>query len=81
MRDEYLEKALEVIPNKNILINLISRRVRQLRQKNDSAVESLEHLELEDIVLREIIEGKLTYELFEEEPKDDDDTYVASLTS
>jgi DNA-directed RNA polymerase subunit omega len=63
MRDDYLRQALLVIPNVNILINLVSKRVKQLRRKNDSAVESLERLELEDVVLREIIEGKLTYEL------------------
>ncbi|MDR0340347.1 MAG: DNA-directed RNA polymerase subunit omega [Puniceicoccales bacterium] len=81
MRDEYLERALEVIPNKNILINLVSQRVRQLRRKNDSAVESLEHLELEDVALREIIEGKLTYELFEEEPQDDFSPFIPTLSS
>ncbi|MDR0679417.1 MAG: DNA-directed RNA polymerase subunit omega [Puniceicoccales bacterium] len=81
MRDEYLEKALEVIPNKNVLINLVSQRTRQLRRKNDSAVESLEHLELEDVALREIIEGKLTYELFEEEGQDDLNPFVPTLGS
>jgi DNA-directed RNA polymerase subunit omega len=67
MRDDYLRQALLVIPNPNILINIVSRRVKQLRRCNDSRVESLERLELEDVALREIIEGKLTYALDGEE--------------
>jgi DNA-directed RNA polymerase subunit omega len=63
MRDDYLKQALLVLPNVNILVNLVSKRVKQLRRKNDSTVESLERLDLEDVALREIIEGKLTYEL------------------
>jgi DNA-directed RNA polymerase subunit omega len=66
MRDDYLRQALLVVPNANILINLVSRRVKQLRRKNDSTVESLERLDLEDVALREIIEGKITFELHEE---------------
>jgi DNA-directed RNA polymerase subunit omega len=66
MRDDYLKQALLVIPNPNILINLVSQRVKQLRRRNDSGVDSLERLELEDVVLREIIEGKLAYELHDE---------------
>jgi DNA-directed RNA polymerase subunit omega len=72
MRDDYLRQAMQVVQNPNILVNLVSIRVRQLRRKNDSSVESLEHLELEDIVFREIIEGKLTYVLPKIEPKEDD---------
>jgi DNA-directed RNA polymerase subunit omega len=67
MRDDYLKQALLVEPNVNILVNLVSRRVKQLRKKNDSSVESLERLDLEDVALREIIEGKISYELYEED--------------
>ncbi|MDR3316560.1 MAG: DNA-directed RNA polymerase subunit omega [Puniceicoccales bacterium] len=73
MRDDYLKQALLVVPNANILVNLVSRRVKQLRRKNDSTVESLERLELEDVALREIIEGRLVYELYEEEKEKIDD--------
>lgn len=58
-----LEKACEVIPNKNILINLVSKRVKQLRDGSEPLVQSLEKLTLEDTALREIIEGKITYRL------------------
>ncbi|MDR1435638.1 MAG: DNA-directed RNA polymerase subunit omega [Puniceicoccales bacterium] len=82
MRDDYLKQALQVVQNPNILINLVSRRVRQLRKKNNSSIESLEHLELEDVVLREIFEGKLTYELPDEEPDEDDlSEIISSLAS
>ena len=58
-----LEKASGVVPNKNILINLVSKRVKQLRNGSAPLVQSLEKLTLEDVALREIIEGKITYNL------------------
>ena len=63
MRDEYLRAALKVVDDPNILINVVSRRVKQLRRGSRALVESLEKLALEDIALREIIEGKIGYEL------------------
>jgi DNA-directed RNA polymerase subunit omega len=63
MRDEYLFKAREVIPDPNILVNVVSRRVKQLRRGARPLVESLEKLAIEDIALREIYEGKISYEL------------------
>jgi DNA-directed RNA polymerase subunit omega len=63
MRDEYLKEAKKVITDPNILINLVSRRVKQLKRGSRPLVESLEKLSPEDIALREIIEGKISYEL------------------
>lgn len=63
MRDDYIKEAQKVITDPNILINVVSRRVRQLRHGNRPLVESLERLNPEDIALREIIEGKISYEL------------------
>tara|TARA_B110000037_G_scaffold202203_1_gene244184 strand:+ start:76 stop:273 length:198 start_codon:yes stop_codon:yes gene_type:complete len=65
VRDDYIKEAKKVINDPNILINVVSRRVKQLRQGNRPLVESLEKLELEDVALREIIEGKISYELAE----------------
>lgn len=62
MRDDYLKEAHKVIPDANVLINVVSRRVKQLRRGSRALVESLEKLSPEDIALREIIEGKITYE-------------------
>ena len=67
VRDDYLKQAQEIIPDPNILINVVSRRAKQLKFGNKPLVESLEKLDAEDIALREIIEGKITYELAEEE--------------
>lgn len=65
MRDEYIKAAQKVISDPNILINVVSRRVKQLKTGQRPLVESLERLSPEDTALREIIEGKITYELFE----------------
>ena len=63
MRDEYIREAQKVIPDPNLLINVISRRVKQLRRGSRPLVESLEKLSPEDVALREVIEGKISYEL------------------
>jgi DNA-directed RNA polymerase subunit omega len=67
MRTEYLQGALKVIDDPTILVNVVSRRVKQLRRGNRPLVESLEKLSAEDTALREIMEGKISYELASEE--------------
>ncbi len=66
MRDEYLKEAQEIITDPNTLINVVSRRSKQLKFGNKPLVESLEKLEPEDIALREIIEGKISYQEWDE---------------
>ena len=61
VRDEYLKEAQKIIADPNTLINVVSRRSKQLKFGNKPLVESLEKLEPEDIALREIIEGKISY--------------------
>ena len=63
MRDDYIKEALKTIDDPNILVNVVSRRVKQLKRGNRPLVESLEKLSPEDTALREIIEGKISYEL------------------
>jgi len=65
MRDDYIRDAQKVIPDPNILINVVSRRVKQLKRGSRPLVESLEKLSPEDIALREIIEGKINHEIAE----------------
>jgi DNA-directed RNA polymerase subunit omega len=65
MRDDYLFKARQVIDDPYILVNVVSRRVKQLRRGARPLVESLEKLSTEDIALREIFEGKISYEIAE----------------
>ena len=63
MRDDYIKEAQKVIPDPNILINVISRRVKQLKRGSRPLVESLEKLSPEDIALREVIEAKISHEI------------------
>lgn len=60
MRDDYIKDALKVLPDPNLLINVVSRRVKQLKRGSRPLVESLEKLAPEDVALREIIEEKIT---------------------
>ena len=63
MRDDYIKEALKTINDPNILINVVSRRVKQLKRGSRPLVESLEKLSPEDVALREVIEGKIVYEV------------------
>lgn len=63
MRDDYIKEALKVVPDPNLLINVVSRRVKQLKRGSRPLVESLEKLSPEDVALREVIEGKIVYEI------------------
>lgn len=66
LRDDYLKGAQEVITDPMILINVVSRRAKQLKSGYKPLIESLERLSAEDMALREIMEGKITYQLDEE---------------
>ena len=71
MTTQLLQEAAQVIPNQQLLINVVSRRVRQLGLGHRPLVEATPRSSLTDIALREIIGGKLTYELTPEtEPAD-----------
>lgn len=63
MRCTLLDEAAKVVPNPDILVNLISKRVKQLRNGAEPLVRSLEKLSLEDIALREVIEGKIVADI------------------
>lgn len=79
MRDEYLLAARAIIPDPYILINTVSRRVKQLRRGSRPLVESLEKLSAEDIALREIAEGKIGYELHVPAPLEESPNYRLRL--
>ena len=66
MRDEYLQEAQQIVNDPNTLINMVSRRSKQLKHGSKPLVDSLEKLEPEDIALREIIEGKISYQAWQE---------------
>lgn len=69
MRDDYLSAAQKVIADPMILVNVVSRRAKQLKSGYKPLVESLERLSAEDMALREIMEGKINYQL------DENDSY------
>lgn len=68
MNAENCRKALEKVGNPNILINLVSRRVRQLNTPGGGAlsrplVRVGPDVGMADIALLEIIEEKISFEL------------------
>lgn len=63
MTAQLLQDAAQVIPNQQLLINVVSRRVRQLGLGHRSLVEATPRSSLSDIALKEIIAGKVTFEL------------------
>src|SRR5213075_763837 len=68
MTTQLLQEAAQVIPNQQLLINVVSRRVRQLGLGHRPLVEATPRTSLSDIALREIIAGKLAWELAPEKP-------------
>jgi DNA-directed RNA polymerase subunit omega len=62
MKAELIQAAAEVIPNLQILVNVVSRRVRQLSFGHRPLVLVPPGMLAADIALTEIIEKKLTFE-------------------
>ena len=64
MNLEYLNAAKRRVPNTSVLINMASKRVKQLIFGDRPLVKPLSPDEdIEDIVLREIADGKLVAEI------------------
>lgn len=67
MNADLTKKALEKVGNPNVLINLISRRVRQLNSGAGALsrplVSDVGNLGVADIALTEIIEDKVGFEM------------------
>jgi DNA-directed RNA polymerase subunit omega len=62
MNAELVKAASEVVPSQQILVNVISRRVRQLTIGHRPLVEFAPGMGHADVALTEIIQGKLTWE-------------------
>src|SRR5260370_1801087 len=62
MKADLVKAASEVITNQQILVNMVSRRVRQLSLGHRPLVEYAPGLGAADIALTEIANGKLTFE-------------------
>jgi DNA-directed RNA polymerase subunit omega len=71
MNSELTKKALEIVGNPSTLVNLMSRRVRQLTSGGGGMsrplVEPPVGAGVADIALLEIIEGKITFESTQED--------------
>jgi DNA-directed RNA polymerase subunit omega len=64
MQSHLLEEALKVITSPQILVNVISRRVKQLTAGHRPLVEmDSARAGFSDIALTEVIRGKLSYEM------------------
>jgi DNA-directed RNA polymerase subunit omega len=73
MNSKYLDSALQKVSSIELLINLVSRRVRQLTQGHRPMTATDGKMEPTDIALKEISEGKLSYEVLpppKSEPKE-----------
>jgi DNA-directed RNA polymerase subunit omega len=72
MNPALVKSALEVVPNPNLLVNLVSQRVRQLNRRSGGGdrplVANADNLGLADVALREIIEGKIGFDVPETVP-------------
>jgi len=62
MKSHLVQAASEVIPNQQILVNMVSRRVRQLCLGHRPMVEFVPGLGHADIALSEIAAGKVSFE-------------------
>lgn len=62
MQAHLLDEALLVLPNQGYLVNVISRRVRQLVNGQRPMILADIGMGLADIALSELIAGKLGYE-------------------
>ncbi len=66
MNTELCRKALDHVGNPNVLVNLISRRVRQLNTAGASNRPLLTqdvHMGMADVALAELVEGKMSFEM------------------
>ena len=67
MNAELVKKALEKVLNPNLLVNMVSRRVRQLNSGDGGSsrplVADVANLVAADIALLEIIEEKMSFEV------------------
>jgi DNA-directed RNA polymerase subunit omega len=59
MKSHLLDKAAEVVTDPLVLINLVSKRVRQLNSGRAPLIPTVPSMGAADIALTEIIEGKI----------------------
>jgi DNA-directed RNA polymerase subunit omega len=65
MRNVFVQEALKKVDSPQILVNIISKRVRQLGQGFRPLVPVDPRWTFMDIALKEVGDGKLTFEMVE----------------
>ena len=63
MKSKYMDAALQRVNNPELLVNIVSRRVRQLAQGHRPLIQPEPKMENLDIALKEISDGKLAFEM------------------
>ena len=59
MRSDLVQQAQSIYPDPPLLINIVSKRVRQLNQGRAPLVPTTPSMGMADVALMEIIEGKI----------------------
>ena len=59
MKSDLVEKASEIVSDPLVLINMVSKRVRQLNSGRSPLITTRPSMGAADIALTEIIEGKI----------------------
>ena len=62
MQSILLNKASALVPNQQLLVNIIRLRVRQLMRGHRPLIDAAPGMGFADLALSEVIAGKLTYE-------------------
>jgi DNA-directed RNA polymerase subunit omega len=66
MNNQFVQNALKMVSCPEVLVNVVSKRVRQLGQGFRPLIEVHPRWTFMDIALREISEGKIICEMIEE---------------
>lgn len=67
MKQQLVQQALSKVENPQILINMVSKRVRQLGQGFRPLIPVSPKMTFMDVALKEIADDKLTYRALDEE--------------
>ncbi len=70
MKNALISAALKQVSNPNILVNMVSQRVRQLGQGHKPLVPVEVSMSMMDTALREIAEGKVGFEITAAPPRE-----------
>ena len=68
MKHSLVQDALKVVHSPQVLVNIISKRVRQLGQGFRPLIVFDPKYTFMDVALKEVAEGKLGFEMIEPEP-------------